>query len=283
MKFFWGDARRGKITTDRREPLQIYITQFRAVRQIEYFHHVWWKRVMLFNMLEKEQREVRKEKNAQFLVSRGDDLEKNEEKYEKYIKFRRRTRTKTRAEEETWNYSSENENWWGEEKKNDECKNQKLFLCTRKIYFIPFAGCCCWIFGQFKSSAFWFAFNKIISWKRAKEKGSFQGLPRALRTMLMALLPWISSFSSLEIHIFAWLKTMLYLDDVSNCLHVEIVSCWLSCPRQLAIFLPAWQIMLCCLALRKNISFQFLVVRFFLLLLLDCFNYKMKSFRGGLH
>jgi hypothetical protein len=94
-------------------------------------------------MLEKEQakhkvREMERRRNAQFLVSRGDDPSKKENsKYIlNFIVFSFEERTNEEAEK-SWKLFFRRIRIDGAKKRRTtKCKNQKLFLCTRKFIVV---------------------------------------------------------------------------------------------------------------------------------------------------
>lgn len=119
------------------------------------------------NVIQQRWKSNNEKKNAQFLVSRGDDLseEKNEgKKYKKYIKFYcfllRRTRTegmgrrrRSSSQQKLFFARRERTRIDGARKRRTtKCKNQKLFLCTRKFISYHSRAVVLFVFfGQFKS------------------------------------------------------------------------------------------------------------------------------------
>lgn len=151
--------------------------------------------------------------SAQFLVSRGDDLGRTKEKKHKILLFSPPKNARSEGKR-VKNYSLENENWWGERamKKNDECKNQKLFSYTRKFISCHSRG----------SRAFRFAFNKIKLQMATSAVAADRDASQRNRKLLHESSPQTSDLFFLNLNfVFAWLKTLPYLDDVSDCLHVE--------------------------------------------------------------
>lgn len=143
-------------TTNLKEPLQMNITQFWAA------DHVWWKRVMLFIMLEKEQRKEKKKCSISGF-SRG-RFGKNE-KIRKYIKFYcfllRRTRRWRKAK--TLKIILRRKRIDGAKKEERWMRKPEALLVHPKIYFMPFAACCCCVECLCNSKTFlWFAFSSLV-------------------------------------------------------------------------------------------------------------------------
>lgn len=102
----------------------------------------------------------RRKKRSSFGFSTGTIWEERKEKkvYENtlnFIVFSFEEREAGRS----WNYSSKNENWWGETKRRTmNAKTRSSSLVHPKIYFMPFAVCCCCcccrMFVQFKKTFF---------------------------------------------------------------------------------------------------------------------------------
>lgn len=124
-------------------------------------------RVILFNMLKKEHAKAKemKKKCSVSGFSRARSRKKRKLKIYilNFIVFSFKERGLKKKKEGVENYSSKNENWWGEEKKNDEMQKPEALLVHPKIYFSASLLLLSRIFA-FNSEVFWFAFNQIISW-----------------------------------------------------------------------------------------------------------------------
>lgn len=157
--------------------------------------------------------------------SRG-RFETNKKKHENTKTFEERwdEGKKKRVE----NYSSRNENWWGE-KRRTKTMNAKTrsSLVHPKIYFIPVVV----VEHLGNSRAFWFAFSTKQARRNSfGERAASHPKCSNVRTFIVHTNRsrlWNSCFFE-KCKFFAWLKTMLYLDDVLNCSHVETILFMLS-------------------------------------------------------